>query len=149
VNFPTEEDRRTQDAEALARAIRELPQATAGPGFQNAVLSRAAGAATRRRLVRRRLISLSGAVCVVAASVGTWRFEVGRERAERRTELIEEHRRLASELDELRALAGRRSSIRLGGDGTTDLFIDLAPAAASEPAATGGERPSTPTRSPS
>ena len=147
MNFPTEGDRRTEDAEKLSRAIRELPQATAGPGFQTTVLSRAAGAATRQRLVRRRLMSLSAAVCVVAASLGTWRLEVVRERAERRTALIEEHRRLAGELEELRALAGRRSSIRLGGDAATDLYIDLAPAAAAGPDATGGERPSTPTRS--
>ncbi len=149
MTFPTDSDRRTEDADELARAIRALPQASAGPGFQSAVLSRAAGAATRRRLLRRRLLSVSAAVCVVAAGLGAWRLEVDRidaERAERRTALIEEHRRLAGELDELRALAGRRSAIRLGGDATTDLYIDLASVAAG-PAATGSERPSNPKRS--
>ncbi len=146
----TAADRRAEEAEELARAIRALPQASAGPGFRSAVLARAGGAATRRHYRRRRLVSLAAVVCVVAAGLGAWRLEVVRvdaERAERRAALSIEHRRLAGELDELRALAGRRSSIRLGGNSTTDLYIDLAPAAAAGPAATGGERPSNPTRS--
>jgi hypothetical protein len=149
-HLPTDTDRRTEDAEELARAIRSLPQAAAGPGFHSAVLARAAGAAARRRSLRRRLLSLSAAVCVVAVGLGAWRFEVVRldaERAERRAALIEEHRRLAGELDELRALAGRRSSIRLGGDASTDLYIDLATVAAAAPAAAGAEPSSNPTRS--
>jgi hypothetical protein len=151
VNSPTESDRRTEDADELARAIRELPQAAAGPSFHAAVLSRAAGATTRRRFLRRRLVSLSAAVGIVAVGLGIWRVEAARvreERAERRAALVEEHRRLSGDLDEIRALAERRSSIRLGGDATTDLYIDLAPVAAQTPAGAGAADPSpTPTRS--
>lgn len=149
-HLPTATDRRTADSEDLARAIRGLPQAAAGPGFHAAVLARAASAASRRRFLRRRLLSLSAAVCVVAVGLGTWRLEVVRrdaERAERRAALVAEHRRLAGELDELRALAGRRSSIRLGGDASTDLYIDLATVATVAPAAAGAEPSSSPTRS--
>jgi hypothetical protein len=150
VRVPTETERRTDSAEELARAIRELPQAAAGPGFQSAVFSRAAAAAARRSRLRRRLLALSAAFCVVAAGLGAWRLDLARRdsaRAERRAALVEEHRRLAGELDELRALAERRSSIRLGGDASTDLYIDLASVAAGTPAAAGGQRTSNATRS--
>lgn len=144
MSSPSETGRRMEAVEELARAIRELPQASASSGFQAAVLARAAAAGTHRRRQRRRLLSLAAGTCVVVAGLGSWRLGVVRfeaARAERRAELIEEHRRLADELHELRALAERRSSIRLGGDATTDLYIDLAPVAAGEPAASGSERP--------
>lgn len=144
MSSPSETGRRMEAGEELARAIRELPQANASAGFQAAVLARAAAAGTHRHRQRRRLLSFAAGACVVVAGLGSWRLGVVRfeaARAERRAELIEEHRRLADELHELRALAERRSSIRLGGDATTDLYIDLAPVVAGGPSASGSQQP--------
>jgi len=120
----------------LGRALRALPQMASGPTFRAAVLARAADAAKRRGRRRRRLgvLALGATACTIV--FGAWGFEAAKSRAERRASLVGEHRRLLSELDDLRALAARRSQIRLGGDATTDLYLDLATVPADSTAAT-------------
>lgn len=113
------------DAE-LGRALRALPGAAPRAEFQAAVLARAEQAARRRARRRRRALSLVAGACVVAVGLGAWGFEVNAERTARRAALIDEHRRLQGELDELRELASRRSRISLGGDASTVLYLDLA-----------------------
>ncbi len=112
--------------ENLDRVLRALPRAASGPAFRAAVLARAADAARRRGQRRRRLVPLAAGALALAVALGAWSLETARMRAERRAALVDEHRRLLSELDDLRELAASRSQIRLGGDATTDLYLDLA-----------------------
>ena len=129
--------------EELDLALRALPRAAAGADFQSTVLAQAKRAATRRGQVRRRWLSLAAGVCVVVAGLGAWRLDAAHDRAARRAALVDEHRRLQGELDELRALAEGRSLIHLGGDASTDLFLDLK----TVPLGTAAQRPANPTRS--
>lgn len=116
-------DRRL-DAE-LAHALAALPGAGARGEFQATVLARAEQAARRRAQLRRRALSVLAGACIAAVGLGVWSFQAEAARASRRAALIDEHRRLQGELDELRELAGRRAQIPLGGDASTDLYLDL------------------------
>ena len=127
----------------LAQGLRALPQATAGPGFAAAVRRRAASAMARRKRLQRRGLAVATVLCLVALGLGLQRIETVRDRVARRAAPLEEHRQLLGELDELRALADRRSLIHLGGDASTDLYLDLA----TVPAASSGVRSTTLTRS--
>lgn len=109
----------------VARALRAVPTDGTTADFLTAVLTRAEQAAMRRGRRRRRLLSLVAGVCVVVVGLGAWRVEMAAERAARRAAIVDEHRRLQSELEELRALADQRSRISLGGDESTDLYLDL------------------------
>ncbi len=109
----------------IGRALRAVSAAGTKADFRATVLARAERAAARRtRRLRQGIAAVAGA-CVLAIGVGVWSFEVAAERASRRATLLDEHRRLQDELEELRALAGRRSRIALGGDASTDLYLDL------------------------
>lgn len=130
-------------AEELDVALRALPRAAAGADFQPTVLAQAKRAATRRRQVRRRWLSWAAGVCVVVAGLGVWRLDAVHDRDARRAALVDEHRRLQAELDELRALTEGRSRIHLGGDASSDLFLDLK----TVPLGTAARRPANPTRS--
>jgi hypothetical protein len=134
----------------LVQALRELPAASAGVDFQSTVLARASAAATRRKVRRRRTLSLAAALIAVVAGLGAWRLESSRERAVRRAVLVEEHRRLLGELDELRALAAGRSLLSLGGDASTVIVLDLAtvPSGASTASTPGVDSSTLSTRSP-
>ena len=112
------------DAE-VGRALAAVPAVGANADFRAAVLARAEQAAERRARRRRRGLSLVAGACVVAVGLGAWTLEVAAERASRRAAMVDEHRRLQNELEELRALADRRSRISLGGDESTDLYLDL------------------------
>jgi hypothetical protein len=125
-NREIDDELRVELHDELMSTLKSLPAATSGAGFHAAVLARAAAAATRRKLRRRRTLSLAAALIVVVAGVGAWSLEVARDRAARRAALVEEHRRLRGELDELRALAEGRSLLRLGGDASTIIVLDLA-----------------------
>lgn len=109
----------------VGRALRGVPAVGANADFQAAVLARAELAAVRRARRLRRGLSLVAGACVVAVGLGAWSLEVAAERASRRAAMVDEHHRLQSELEELRALADRRSRISLGGDESTDLYLDL------------------------
>ncbi len=109
----------------MANAIRALPAAVAGPGFGAAVLSRAAAAAARRKTVHRRGFAVAAALGAVVLGFGLTSYEAAQNRAARRTALVDEHRRLQSDLDALRELADRRPLIPLGGDAATDHYLDL------------------------
>ncbi len=125
---PSERSGPLTDAE-LARALRALPRAASGPAFRATVLARAADAARRRDLRLRQWGRVAAGAALLAVGLGFWSLEGARERAAadgRRASLVDEHRRLQGELEDLRALAARRSQIRLGGDATTDLYLDLA-----------------------
>lgn len=130
----------------LAQALRALPEAIAGPGFAAAVRARAASATARRQRFERRGLAVATALCLVALGLGLHRVETVRDRAARRAALVEEHRQLLGEFDELRALADRRSLIHLGGDASTDLYLDLAAVPAAS-ATSSGVRSTTLTRS--
>ena len=108
----------------VGRALRAEPAPGINADFR-AVLARAELAALRRARLRRQGLSLVAGACVVAVGLGAWSLEVAAERASRRAAMVDEHRRLQSELEELRALADRRSRISLGGDESTDLYLDL------------------------
>ncbi|MEO7795472.1 MAG: hypothetical protein ABIV06_11950 [Thermoanaerobaculia bacterium] len=110
----------------IDRALRALPREAAGRDFCAIVLGQAEAAKLHRTRRRRRAASWAAGVVVLLVGVGAIGLETARNRAERRTALVDEQRRLRSELEELRELAARRTQIRLGGDGTTDLYIDLA-----------------------
>lgn len=129
---------------AVGRALRAGPAVATDSDFRAAVLARAEQAAVNRSRRRRRRLSFVAGACVVAVGLGAWTLEVAAERASRRATLVEEHRRLQSELEELRSLADRRSRISLGGNETTDLFLDLTRI----PAGTTDARTSPTTRSP-
>ncbi|MEO8277719.1 MAG: hypothetical protein ABI639_16010 [Thermoanaerobaculia bacterium] len=110
----------------LDEALRALPRTEASTDFVAAVLARAARATERRRTkVRRRASLIASAAFLLVASV-FWNQHLAHRQAERRAALVDEHRRLVQDFDDLRALAERRTQIRLGGDATTDLFLDLA-----------------------
>jgi hypothetical protein len=109
----------------VGRALRAEPAPGINGDFRAAVLARAELAAVRRARRRRQGLSLVAGACVVAVGLGAWSLEVAAERASRRAAMVDEHRRLQSELEELRALADRRSRISLGGDESTDLYLDL------------------------
>ena len=109
----------------VGRALRAVPAGGTHADFRAAVLARAEQAAVHRARRRRRVLSLVAGACVVAVGVGAWSLEVAAERASRRAAMVDEHRRLQGELEELRALADRRSRISLGGDESTDLYLDL------------------------
>lgn len=110
---------------AVGRVLRAVPAVETNADFRAAVLARAEQAAAWRARRRRRGLSLVAGACVVAVGLGAWSLEVAAERASRRAAMVDEHRRLQSELEELRALADRRSRISLGGDESTDLYLDL------------------------
>lgn len=128
----------------VGRALRADSAVETNGDFRAVVLARAEQAAVWRARRRRRGLSLVAGACVVAVGLGAWSLEVAAERASRRAAMVDEHRRLQSELEELRALADRRSRISLGGDESTDLYLDLTkiPAGAAD-----GRTPPT-TRSP-
>lgn len=128
----------------VGRALRSAPAVDTDGDFRTVVLVRAEQAAVRRARRRRRGLSLLSGACVAAVGLGAWSLEVAAERASRRAAMVDEHRRLQSELEDLRALADRRSRISLGGDESTDLYFDLTKIPAG---AAAGRTPST-TRSP-
>lgn len=109
----------------IGRALRAVPAAGTTPDFRATVLMRAERAAARRARRLRQGLSAVAAACLLAIGLGVWSFEVAAARASRRATLLDEHRRLQDELEELRALADRRSRIALGGDASTDLYFDL------------------------
>ncbi len=122
MNTSTPDEGRDDD---LGRALRALPAAAARTDFVARVLVRAERAAARRGRLRRRSVAAAAGVLCVFVGAGIFRGEVAAERAARRAALIDEHRRLQGELEELRALADRRSQISLAGDATTDVYLDL------------------------
>lgn len=122
------------DDDRLNELLRDLPRASAGPGFKARVLARIDGDAGRPRLHARSFVwTAAAAACVVATlSFAAWRLEEQRQArvaSERRGQfeaLRAEQRALREELARLQQINARPPEVYLGGDERVDFVLDLA-----------------------